>query len=329
MMAPSAQAVPGRYAAIDLGTVTCRMLVADIDAHGALREVRREYDIVNLGEGVDASGRLARDAMARAVATIARYRGIAEASAADGPDPSGSSGAPRIVAFATSAARDAANAGELVSVLAEEGVALRVIPGEREAALSFAGASMDFPGEDLLVVDVGGGSTEVVAGRAGCAPARAHSFNVGCRRMTERFLAGDPPAADELEAGRAWVRWELSPYFERLRADGLSWGRVVAVAGTATTAVSVREGMEDYDSSRVHGYTMEAAVLAEELSRLASLPLARRRDVVGLDPRRAPVIVAGMAILAEVLDLARVGSYTASETDILHGAIMAAARGEW
>lgn len=323
MMACSAHAAPGRYAAIDLGTVTCRMLVADVDAQGKLKEVRREYDIVNLGEGVDASGRLAEDAMGRAVATIARYRGIAEDLAAD------ASSTPSIVAFATSAARDAANSDELVAALAHEGVSLQVIPGEREAALSFAGASMDFPGEDLLVVDVGGGSTEVVAGRAGSAPSRSRSFDVGCRRMTERFLAGDPPSAGELEQARLWARREMSPYFDGLRADGLSWSRVVAVAGTATTAVSVREGMARYDSSRVHGYTMEASALAEVLSRLASLPLALRRDVAGLDPRRAPVIVAGLIILSEVLDLAQVGSYTASETDILQGAVMAAARGGW
>ena len=241
----------GRYAVIDLGTVTCRMLVADVDACGALSEIRREYAIVNLGEGVDA-----------------------------------------------------ANKDELIARLAQEGVELRIIPGEAEARLSFSGASMDFPGEDLLVVDVGGGSTEIVAGRGGQAPSRSRSFNVGCRRMTERFLKGDPPTADELQRAEAWVECEMAPYFNELRADGFSWSRLIAVAGTATTVVSVHEAMERYDSAKVHGYEVSSEVLSSEGDRLAALPLAQRRQVAGVD------------------------SYTASETDILQGVALAIARDE-
>lgn len=309
----------GRYTAIDLGTVTCRMLLADVDAAGRLREVRREYRIINLGEGVDAAGRLSQAAIKRAAATIGGYRAIAEAE-----------GAPvRLVAFATSAARDAANADELVRQVAEAGVALRVIPGEEEARLSFSGASMDFSGQDLLVVDVGGGSTEVVAGHGGASVARSRSFDVGCRRMTERFLRSDPPAADERRRAAAWAREQMAPYFDELRAAGLGWERVVAVAGTATTAVSLIERMRDYDPARVHGYRVSRAALAEQLERLAALPLAARRDVAGLDPDRAPVIVAGLQILLGVLDLAGADAFTASETDILQGAVLAAAGGRW
>lgn len=313
----SADVRPGRYAAIDLGTVTCRLLVADVDEAGALREIHRAYDIVNLGVGVDASGRLSADAMERAARTIGRYREEALSLGAGGA----------VSAFATSAARDAANSDELVARIADAGVRLRVIPGELEASLSFSGASMDFGGQDLLVVDAGGGSTEVVAGVGGFAPSRAHSFNVGCRRMTERFLASDPPAASQLDQARAWVQSEMAPYFAQLRADGLAWQRVVAVAGTATTAVSVRERMQVYDKDAVHGYHVALPVLEDELRMLAGMPVRQRAEVVGLDPRRAPVIVAGLLILAEVLRLAEVEGYTASETDILQGSIMAAARG--
>lgn len=312
----------GRYAVIDLGTVTCRMLVADVDASGKLHELRREYAIVNLGEGVDASGALSSDAIERAAATIGRYRALL--------DELGSPDTPvEVAALATSAARDAANKDALIARIAQEGVDLRVIPGDMEARFSFAGASLDYPGEDLLVVDVGGGSTEIVAGCGGGAPLRSHSFNVGCRRMTERFLAGDPPDPGELECAAAWVVDEMAPYFEQLKADGLSWQRLVAVAGTATTAVSVRERMEAYDAGKVHGYRVGKEVLDEELARLAAMPLARRRDVVGLDPGRAPVIVAGFVILSQVLELAGVDGYTASETDILQGALASLARGEW
>lgn len=312
----------GRYAVIDLGTVTCRMLVADVDASGKLHELRREYAIVNLGEGVDASGALSSDAIERAAATIGRYRALL--------DELGSPDTPvEVAALATSAARDAANKDALIARIAQEGVDLRVVPGDMEARFSFAGASLDYPGEDLLVVDVGGGSTEIVAGCGGGAPSRSHSFNVGCRRMTERFLAGDPPDPGELECAAAWVDDEMAPYFEQLKADGLSWQRLVAVAGTATTAVSVRERMEAYDAGKVHGYRVGKEVLDEELARLAAMPLARRRDVVGLDPGRAPVIVAGFVILSQVLELAGVDGYTASETDILQGALASLARGEW
>lgn len=322
-MMPGASAVrAGRYAVIDLGTVTCRMLVADVDAFGALSEIRREYAIVNLGEGVDASGKLAADAIERAAQTIGGYLSTLRAlDEADGVSAT-------VVAVATSAARDAANKDELIARLAQEGVELQIIPGETEARLSFSGASMDFPGEDLLVVDVGGGSTEIVAGCGGQAPSRSHSFNVGCRRMTERFLQADPPAADELKRAEAWVESEMAPFFDELRAGGFSWSRLIAVAGTATTVVSVHEAMERYDSTKVHGYEVSSEVLSSEGNRLASLSLAQRRQVIGLDPDRAPVIVAGFTILSKALVLAGVGSYTASETDILQGVALAAARGE-
>ena len=150
----------GRYAVIDLGTVTCRMLVADVDAFGCLHELRREYAIVNLGEGVDASGTLSPDAIERAAATVERYLTLLDELAP--------AGAPvEVAALATSAARDAANKDALIARLARAGVDLRIIPGDVEARLSFSGASLDYAGEDLLVVDVGGGSTEIVAGRGG------------------------------------------------------------------------------------------------------------------------------------------------------------------
>lgn len=309
----------GRYAAIDIGTVTCRMLVADIDGQGRLRELDREYEITNLGEGVDATGMLDPRAMERVAAAVGRYRRVLDSLSPAGSPPI------QVTAMATSAARDAGNADEFAALLARLGVELAVIPGQKEAALSFKGASSDFFGERLFVVDIGGGSTEVVAGPAGGEPVRSRSFNIGCRRVTERFFAVDPPSAAELDGARDWVLREMGPFFDELRHAGFSADRLVAVAGTATTVVSVRERMEVYDSARVHGAQVSRAELEGVHDLLSSVPLARRERIVGLDPGRAPVIVAGMVILRGVLDLARADSFTVSESDILHGMILDAA----
>ena len=309
---------PGRYAAIDIGTVTCRMLVADIDEEGRLRELDREYAITNLGEGVDASGVLKLEAMSRVLDVVARYQEVLSGFERSGRPV-------QVTAVATSAARDARNAGEFERLLAERGIELSVIPGAREAALSFAGASCDFLGERLLVVDIGGGSTEVVAGRAGGDPVRARSFDIGCRRVTEKFLASDPPSGQELECARQWTREGMRPFFEELRASGFFLDRLVAVAGTATTVVAVRERMRVYDTARVHKALVTRTDLDAVSERLQSVALSERERIVGLDPGRAPVIVAGMVILQTVLDLAGVDSFTVSESDILHGIVLDAA----
>ena len=306
----------GRYAAIDIGTVTCRMLVVDADESG-LRELTREYAITNLGEGVDATGELKPEAIDRVVRAIDGFLAVRDSlSTPDHP-------VVRTVAVATSAARDARNAAEFAARLRERGIELSVIPGSREAALSFSGASIDFPGERLMVVDVGGGSTEVVMGVGGAEPLCAHSFNVGCRRVTEKFLASDPPAPEELAPARAWIREQMASWFADQAKEAASLERVVAVAGTATTVVSIRERMETYDSSRVHKALVSRQDLLEVYERLAALPLSERMQVVGLDPKRAPVMVAGLLILLEVLDFAGIDAFTVSETDILHGITLA------
>lgn len=306
----------GRYAAIDIGTVTCRMLVVDVGESG-LHELAREYAITNLGEGVDATGELKPEAMERVVRAIDGFLAVRDSlSTPDYP-------VVRTVAVATSAARDARNAADFAARLRERGIELSVIPGAREAALSFSGASIDFSGERLMVVDVGGGSTEVVMGTGGAEPVCAHSFNVGCRRVTEKFLASDPPAPEELARARAWIREQMASWFADQAKEAASLERVVAVAGTATTVVSIRDRMETYDSSRVHKARVSRQELLEVYERLAVLPLSERMQVVGLDPKRAPVMVAGLLILLEVLDFAGIDAFTVSETDILHGITLA------
>lgn len=306
----------GRYAAIDIGTVTCRMLVVDVGESG-LHELTREYVITNLGEGVDATGELKPEAIDRVVRAIDGFLAVRDSlSTPDHP-------VIRTVAVATSAARDARNAADFAARLRERGIELSVIPGAREAALSFSGASIDFSGERLMVVDVGGGSTEVVMGMGGVEPVCAHSFNVGCRRVTEKFLASDPPALEELARARAWIHEKMASWFAEQSKEAADLERVVAVAGTATTVVSIRDRMEAYDSSRVHKARVSRQELLEVYERLAALPLSARKKVVGLDPKRAPVMVAGLLILLEVLDFAGIDAFTVSETDILHGITLA------
>lgn len=304
-----------RIAAFDIGTVTCRLLLAEVQ-DGALHELERRCVITNLGVGVDKTGVLQEDAIQRVVSQIAEYveivNGYRNEQYPDIP----------IVAVATSASRDARNSDVLVGKLRELGVELSVIEGEREAALSFRGASRGYEDENLLVADIGGGSTEVVLGVGGKSPVLAHSFNVGCRRMTERFYVSDPPSADEASAARAWVREEFAPFFQHARGQGMAIDRIVAVAGTATSVVSMHKEMKVYDSSRVDGVSVSRETLQGLYDRLRSMPLAQRKQVVGLQPERASVIVAGLGILLEVLDAANCKTFTVSESDILQGLVL-------
>lgn len=306
-----------RFAAIDIGTVTCRLLIANADDTG-LHELYRACAITNLGEGVDATGVLTDAAMKRVDSQMDVFQhDIERFSAADTPV--------RVIAMATSASRDARNAADFVAMLARRGITLSVIPGDREAALSFLGASVDFPGKNLVVADIGGGSTELIAGAGAAEPLFKHSFNIGCRRITERFLQGDPPTADQMDQARAWAHGQFEEFFDQVRARGFAIDRAVAVAGTATTVVSIDQQMVEYDSARVHGSVESLQTLRRMRARLASMTESQRRQVTGLQPGRAPVIVAGLLILEDVLQLAGVDSFTASESDILQGIIMDAA----
>ena len=311
-----------RIAAIDIGTVTSRLLVADVDARG-VRQVARRSVITNLGEGVDAAGELKPEAIERTVAQVAEYRRVIDECSKDAP-------VDRIVALATSASRDARNASDFVSRLSGIGVELSVIAGEREASLSFLGASNDFRDQDLLFADIGGGSTELVFGRAdgdggSLVPELtlhdSHSFNIGCRRMTERFLAGDPPTSAELSAASDWAHETLAPFFE----NGHTCERLVAVAGTPTSVVAVRDALVPYDSSKVHGVHVSRAEFDEVARRMWELPLAERMKVPGIQPKRAGIFPAGLVILGAVMDLAGIDGFTVSESDILIGIILDAA----
>lgn len=309
----------GRYAAVDIGTVTCRLLVADVDEHGGVEELHRDHAICNLGVGVDKTGVLAPDAIERVVSVIERFTGVLDEMRAAGTPV-------HVRTCATSASRDARNADEFRERLAAFGLTPEVIPGEEEAGLSFAGATSAFPGETVMVADIGGGSTEVIAGTAGSAPAHAHSFDVGCRRVTERFFAQDPPTPEQRDEASRWIAGEFSSYIKMLQDEGCLEGRLIAVAGTATTIISMREKMVEYDSSRVHGAVATRADVDELIDMMAPLTLEERQKIVGLNPGRAPVILAGLLIMRQLLEVSGKDSFTASERDILHGIVFSMAR---
>ena len=303
------------HAVIDIGTVTARLFIAEM-RDGQPQEILRRSEFANLGVGVDETGYLKPEAIERTVCLVAQYLGEIEKLRQQDQDQE-----VKLTAVATSASRDAHNAQDLLDQLADFGVDLQVIAGEQEAAYCFAGASLGYTDENLLVSDIGGGSTELIAGQANRPPEYVHSFQIGCRRITERFLHTDPPALEELAKARAWCEEQFAGYFERLDQEGFNIDQFVAVAGTATSAASVSKRMEVYDRKQVHNTVITRDVLDEVAEQLASLTLEQRRQVTGLNPGRADVIVGGMVILQAVLGLTGKDSFTVSESDLLMGVV--------
>jgi exopolyphosphatase/guanosine-5'-triphosphate,3'-diphosphate pyrophosphatase len=294
-----------RVAAVDLGTNSTRLLVADVRDQ-TVEEVARRLTITRLGEDVDGGHRLVPSAMARVRDCLGRYRRELEQL-----------GAERTLAIGTSALRDAEN-GEafLTEISASYGLTTRLLSGADEAELTLRGVSSDRTlSGSTLVVDIGGGSTELVLGRPGSV-SYSTSLQLGCVRLTERFLASDPPAGDELEACRTYVRKHL-PELEATDAIG--------VAGTVTTIAALDLALAEYDPARVHRHRMSRASVERELDRLAALTVAERELIPGIEPGRAPVIVAGAVILHELMTVYGLDEIEASERDILDGAVLAAA----
>lgn len=294
-----------RVAAIDLGSNSTRLLVADADGR-QLTEVERLLTITRLGDGVDASGRLSEPAMQRVATCVAGYAGRASELGAEVP-----------LAVATSAVRDAGNGPEFLQSLERHGVRSRLLTGGEEARLTLRGvASGRSIATPVVVCDIGGGSTELIAGDGGEVQF-AVSLDMGCVRMSERHLQSDPPTDEQLAALRREVATMLP-------AD-LPGGELIGVAGTITTLATIDLGLDREIPERIDGHRLAAAVVNAQLQRLAALPLDQRRHVRGLMPERAPTIVAGTAILAELMQRLSASALTVSERDILHGAALAAA----
>ena len=294
-----------RVGAVDLGTNSTRLLVADVE-EGRVAEVVRRLAITRLGEGVDESHELLPAAIGRVHAVLDEYAREAAALEAE-----------HVLAVATSAVRDAANGAAFLHGLGDRyGWETRLLDGEEEAETTFRGVTSDRALEaDTLLVDIGGGSTELVVGGPD-GVSSAVSLQAGCVRLTERFLTSDPPTAGELEAAAAQVRSLLPP---------LAVESAVGVAGTITTVAAIDLGLAEYDPIRIHGHRIAREAVDGVLTDLAALPLAARELVPGLEPARAPVIVGGLVVLRVVKARYGLDRIEVSERDILYGTALAAA----
>jgi len=304
-----------RVAVVDVGTNSTRLLIADVDADGAVAEVERRSIVTRLGEGVDATGRLADAAMDRVRSVLDDYRAAIDAA-----------GASPAVAVLTSAVRDAANGDGFVAEVRDRyGLDARELSGDAEASLTYLGATAgrlrDHP---TLVVDVGGGSTELVIGQG--EEIRFHvSTQAGVVRQSERHLAHDPPEDYELQA----LTDDVRRIYTTAVPPAMTYvpETAIGVAGTATSLAAIELELDPYDPARVEGHVLERATCEMLLARMSAMTLAELRRLPGLHPDRAPVIVAGTVLLIEALRLFRQKRLIVSEHDLLHGVARAAARG--
>jgi exopolyphosphatase / guanosine-5'-triphosphate,3'-diphosphate pyrophosphatase len=300
-----------RVAVVDIGTNSTRLLIADIEDGRVTAELERRSNVTRLGAGVDSDGRLNDEAINRVFATLDEFR-----EAIDSEQPQ------RAVAVLTSAVRDAANGKEFAAAVRDRyRLEPHVLSGDQEARFTFLGATSERDPDDrtpTLVIDIGGGSTELVVGAG-----REASFHVstqaGVVRQTERHLHGDPPTAEE--------RARLMRDVGAIIAEGVpprqrAVQRAIAVAGTATQLAAISQQLDPYDPEMVHGFVLSADECRRLGDRLAAMTLEQRREVRGLDPARAPTIVAGALILGEVMRLFGLERVEVSEHDILRGAAL-------
>jgi exopolyphosphatase / guanosine-5'-triphosphate,3'-diphosphate pyrophosphatase len=299
-----------RVAVIDVGTNSARLLVADV-VGGKVSPVERRSTVTRLGRGVDLSGRLSVEAIEDACVAIGEYVATIEEL-----------GAEAVEAIATSAVRDSENGGAFVAELRERfALSARVLDGEEEARLTYLGATAEQPPTvPTLVVDIGGGSTELIVG-TGADISFHTSLQAGVVRHSERHIGSDPPTVVELEALAADVRGLI----EAAVGDGAQAGAGIAVAGTPTSLAAIELGLEPYDPARVHGHVLQLLSIQRMLSQLASTPLAERVAIPGLHPERAPTVVAGVVILIETMRAFGLERIEVSEHDILYGAAISEA----
>lgn len=329
-------------AAIDIGTVTARLALAQVE-DGRVIRMAKYTEIVNLGEGVDTAKRLLPEAIHRCVGCVSSY-----------VDHARKEGAEAVVCTLTSAARDAENAPDLGMGLASLGLEPMIIPGEIEGALTFLGVSHDFENHRILVADSGGGSTELVvgtlagqsatqgAGQSAGQPAAqgagqqlggqqldinfVESVDLGCRRLTERFnLSSDHPSAEDIDGAHKMAAQMMSEAIGRAQQQCAAPELLVGVGGTATSLIAVRDHLDPYDPSKVHLNHISLDEVLQIEGLLASKTLKEREDITGLQTKRAPVMLAGTILLAELMKNSGFKHLVVSESDLLFGLVVTAA----
>ena len=324
-------------AAIDIGTVTARLALAQVE-DGRVIRMAKYTEIVNLGEGVDTTKRLLPEAIHRCVGCVSSY-----------VDHARKEGAEAVVCTLTSAARDAENAPDLGMGLASLGLEPMIIPGEIEGALTFLGVSHDFENHRILVADSGGGSTELVVGTlVGQSAAQGadqsagqsvdqradqqldinfvESVDLGCRRLTERFnLSSDHPSAEDIDGAHKMAAQMMSEAISRAQQQCAAPELLVGVGGTATSLIAVRDHLDPYDPSKVHLNHISIDEVSQIEGLLASKTLMEREDITGLQAKRAPVMLAGTILLAELMKNSGFKHLVVSESDLLFGLVITAA----
>ena len=317
-------------AAIDIGTVTARLALAQVEDSRVIR-MAKYTEIVNLGEGVDTTKRLLPEAIHRCVGCVSSY-----------VDHARKEGAEAVVCTLTSAARDAENAPDLGMGLASLGLEPMIIPGEIEGALTFLGVSHDFENHRILIADSGGGSTELVVGTlAGQLAAQGagqqlggqqldinfvESVDLGCRRLTERFnLSSDHPSAEDIDGAHKMAAQMMSEAIGRAQQQCAAPELLVGVGGTATSLIAIRDHLDPYDPSKVHLNHISLDEVSQIEGLLASKTLKEREDITGLQAKRAPVMLAGTILLAELMKNSGFKHLVVSESDLLFGLVVTAA----
>lgn len=324
-------------AAIDIGTVTARLALAQVEDSRVIR-MAKYTEIVNLGEGVDTTKRLLPEAIRRCVGCVSSY-----------VDHARKEGAEAVVCTLTSAARDAENAPDLGMGLASLGLEPMIIPGEIEGALTFLGVSHDFENHRILVADSGGGSTELVVGTLAGQPAAqgagqsagqstdqragqqldinfVESVDLGCRRLTERFnLSSDHPSAKDIDGAHTMAAQMMSGAIGRAQQQCAAPELLVGVGGTATSLIAIRDHLDPYDPSKVHLNHISIDEVSQIEGLLASKTLKEREDITGLQAKRAPVMLAGTILLAELMKNSGFKHLVVSESDLLFGLVVTAA----
>ena len=322
-------------AAIDIGTVTARLALAQVE-DGRVIRMAKYTEIVNLGEGVDTTKRLLPEAIHRCVGCVSSY-----------VDHAKKEGAEAIVCTLTSAARDAENAPDLGMGLASLGLEPMIIPGEIEGALTFLGVSHDFENHRILVADSGGGSTELVVGTLAGQPTAqgaghqlggqqlggqqldinfVESVDLGCRRLTERFnLSSDHPSAEDIDGAHKMAAQMMSEAIGRAQQQCAAPELLVGVGGTATSLIAIRDHLDPYDPAKVHLNHISLDEVLQIEGLLASKTLKEREDITGLQAKRAPVMLAGTILLAELMKNSGFKHLVVSESDLLFGLVVTAA----